>query len=110
MDPTDPRRCTPPRTRSNRRRLPDARRHRIDVRTASPEDIDARAERPVVGDARGLGAAAPVRAAPAPGTSLRRYPRSMAVQLPPVDPELVEAAGRLDIAAATARHQELAAA
>ena len=34
----------------------------------------------------------------------------MAIQLPPVDPELVEAAGRLDIAAATARHAELAAA
>jgi DNA ligase (NAD+) len=34
----------------------------------------------------------------------------MAIQLPPVDPELVEAAGRLDIAAATARHAEVAAA
>jgi DNA ligase (NAD+) len=34
----------------------------------------------------------------------------MAIQLPPVDPELVEAAGRLDIDAATARHTELAAA
>src|SRR5262245_2734756 len=33
----------------------------------------------------------------------------MAIQLPPVDPELVEAAGRLDIEAATARHAELAA-
>src|SRR5262245_26486529 len=34
----------------------------------------------------------------------------MAIQLPPVDPELVEAAGRLDIEAATTRHAELAAA
>ncbi len=34
----------------------------------------------------------------------------MAIQLPPVDPALVEAAGRLDIEAATARHAELAAA
>jgi DNA ligase (NAD+) len=34
----------------------------------------------------------------------------MAIQLPPVDPELVEAAGRLDIDAATSRHAELAAA
>ena len=34
----------------------------------------------------------------------------MIVQLPPVDPSLVEAAGALDIAAATARHAELAAA
>ena len=34
----------------------------------------------------------------------------MAVQLPPVDPALVEAASALDIAAATARHGELAAA
>jgi DNA ligase (NAD+) len=33
----------------------------------------------------------------------------MAIQLPPVDPELVDAASRLDIAAATARHAELAA-
>ena len=34
----------------------------------------------------------------------------MTVQLPPVDPALVEAASALDIAAATARHQELASA
>jgi DNA ligase (NAD+) len=34
----------------------------------------------------------------------------MAVQLPPVDPAMVEAASALDIAAATARHQELVAA
>ncbi len=34
----------------------------------------------------------------------------MTVQLPPVDPALVEAASALDIAAATARHGELAAA
>ena len=34
----------------------------------------------------------------------------MAIQLPPVDPALVDAASRLDIAAATARHEELAAA
>ena len=34
----------------------------------------------------------------------------MAIQLPPVDPALVEAAGRLDIEAATSRHAELAAA
>jgi DNA ligase (NAD+) len=34
----------------------------------------------------------------------------MTVQLPPVDPGLVDAASALDIAAATARHQELAAA
>ena len=34
----------------------------------------------------------------------------MTVQLPPVDPALVEAASALDIAAATARHKELAAA
>ncbi len=34
----------------------------------------------------------------------------MAIQLPPVDPALVEAAGRLDIEAATTRHAELAAA
>ena len=34
----------------------------------------------------------------------------MAIQLPPVDPELVEAAGRLDIDAATARHAEVAVA
>jgi DNA ligase (NAD+) len=34
----------------------------------------------------------------------------MAIQLPPVDPALVDAASRLDIAAATARHAELAAA
>ena len=33
----------------------------------------------------------------------------MAIQLPPVDPALVEAASRLDIAAATARHAGLAA-
>ncbi|MEA2548488.1 MAG: ligase, partial [Chloroflexota bacterium] len=33
----------------------------------------------------------------------------MAIQLPPVDPALVDAASRLDIAAATARHAELAA-
>ena len=33
----------------------------------------------------------------------------MATQLPPVDPALVDAAARLDIAAATARHVELAA-
>jgi len=32
----------------------------------------------------------------------------MAIQLPPVDPALVDAASRLDIAAATARHAELA--
>jgi DNA ligase (NAD+) len=32
----------------------------------------------------------------------------MAIQLPPVDPALVEAASRLDIAAASARHAELA--
>ena len=34
----------------------------------------------------------------------------MTVQLPPVDPSLVEAASALDIAAATTRHKELAAA
>jgi len=34
----------------------------------------------------------------------------MAIQLPPVDPALVDAASRLDIAAATARHAELAGA
>jgi DNA ligase (NAD+) len=34
----------------------------------------------------------------------------MAIQLPPVDPALVEAAGRLDIDAATRRHTEVAAA
>jgi DNA ligase (NAD+) len=34
----------------------------------------------------------------------------MTIQLPPVDPALVEAASKLDIAAATARHAELAAA
>ncbi len=34
----------------------------------------------------------------------------MTVQLPPVDPALVDAASGLDIAAATARHEELAAA
>jgi len=33
----------------------------------------------------------------------------MAIQLPPVDPTLVDAASRLDIAAATIRHAELAA-
>jgi DNA ligase (NAD+) len=33
----------------------------------------------------------------------------MAIQLPPVDPSLVDAASRLDIEAATARHGELAA-
>jgi DNA ligase (NAD+) len=33
----------------------------------------------------------------------------MAIQLPPVDPALVDAAAKLDIAAATARHAELAA-
>ncbi len=35
---------------------------------------------------------------------------SMAIQLPPVDPALVDAAARLDIDAATRRHAELAAA
>ena len=48
-----------------------------------------------------------------PGAAARRpvrYPRFMAIQLPPVDPALVEAAGRLDIEAATTRHAELAAA
>ena len=34
----------------------------------------------------------------------------MTVQLPPVDPALVEAASALDIAAATARHKDVAAA
>ena len=34
----------------------------------------------------------------------------MTVQLPPVDPALVDAASALDIDAATARHKELAAA
>src|SRR3954465_8610060 len=34
----------------------------------------------------------------------------MAIQLPPVDPELVASAGPLDIEAATARHAEVAAA
>ena len=34
---------------------------------------------------------------------------AMAIQLPPVDPALVEAAAALDIEAATARHRELAA-
>ncbi len=34
---------------------------------------------------------------------------SMAIQLPPVDPALVDAASKLDIEAATARHGELAA-
>src|SRR5262245_31597643 len=34
----------------------------------------------------------------------------MAIQLPPVDPALVEAAGRLDIEAATRRHAEVSAA
>ena len=34
----------------------------------------------------------------------------MAIQLPPVDPALVDAAARLDIDAATRRHAELAAA
>ena len=33
----------------------------------------------------------------------------MTIQLPPVDPALVDAASRLDIAAATARHADLAA-
>ena len=33
----------------------------------------------------------------------------MAIQLPPVDPALVDAAAALDIEAATARHAELAA-
>ena len=40
---------------------------------------------------------------------LVRYPRTMAIQLPPVDPALVDAASKLDIEAATTRHADLAA-
>jgi DNA ligase (NAD+) len=43
------------------------------------------------------------------GTGLFGTLAPMAIQLPPVDPALVDAASRLDIAAATARHAELAA-